>query len=219
MNMTAERSLEIITEQIVQSRKAVSKDVGQSLYVSGLCTMGMAVVVSLINYFSFSPLGHFLWLVLPLIIWWVLRNNKERVNAPVSLVSTLVSKTWWTFAVFAISYAVLANIWNFIMGRMYTPDEYVRMHMPITTIVILLMAMAVSITGHILKSRWLVWFGIIAGLLVVINSPIGIGTIILCRLYSSQVVSMWSFIDPCPIVFLFALIGLMLPGLMLKKQK
>ena len=43
MNMTAERSLEIITEQIAQSRKAVSKDVGQSLYVSGLCTMGMAL--------------------------------------------------------------------------------------------------------------------------------------------------------------------------------
>lgn len=60
MNMTAERSLEIITEQIVQSRKAVSKDVGQSLYVLGLYTMGMAVVVSLINYFSLTPLGHLL---------------------------------------------------------------------------------------------------------------------------------------------------------------
>ena len=30
-NMTAERSLEIITEQIAQSRKAVSKSTGQSL--------------------------------------------------------------------------------------------------------------------------------------------------------------------------------------------
>ena len=39
-NMTAERSLQIITEQIAQSRKAVSKDVGRSLYVLGLCGMG-----------------------------------------------------------------------------------------------------------------------------------------------------------------------------------
>ena len=30
-NMTAERSLEIITKQIEQSRKSVSKDVGMSL--------------------------------------------------------------------------------------------------------------------------------------------------------------------------------------------
>lgn len=219
MNMTAERSLEIITEQIAQSRKAVSKDVGQSFYVSGFCTMGMAIVVSLINYFSSSPLGHLLWLVLPFIIWWGLRNDKGRANAPVNLVGTLVSKTWWTFAVFTIGYAVLANIWNYIMVRMYPPDVYIHIHMPITPIVILLMAMAVSIMGHILKSRWLVWFGIIAGLLVVTNSHIGIGTIILSHLYSPEVVAKWSFINPCPIVFLFALIGLMLPGLMLKKQK
>ena len=34
MNMTAERSLEIITDQIAQSRRAVSKVTGQSLFVS-----------------------------------------------------------------------------------------------------------------------------------------------------------------------------------------
>ena len=37
MNLTAERSLEIITKQIAQSRKAVSKEVGQSLFIAGLC--------------------------------------------------------------------------------------------------------------------------------------------------------------------------------------
>ena len=125
MNLTAERSLEIITEQIAQSRKAVSKDVGQSLYVLGLYTMGMAVVVSLINYFSLTPLGHLLWLVLPFIIWWVLRNNKERVNAPVNLVGTLVSKTWWTFAVLAISYTVLATIWNFLLKKNKFPNRMI----------------------------------------------------------------------------------------------
>ena len=49
MNLTAERSLEIITEQIERSRRAVSKDTGQSLFVSGLCTMGMAVIVAIVN--------------------------------------------------------------------------------------------------------------------------------------------------------------------------
>ena len=39
--MTAERSLEIITEQIERSRQVVAKDTGRSLYVSGLCTMGI----------------------------------------------------------------------------------------------------------------------------------------------------------------------------------
>ena len=38
-NMTAERSLEIITKQIEQSRRVVSKTTGQSLYISGICIM------------------------------------------------------------------------------------------------------------------------------------------------------------------------------------
>ena len=48
-NMTAERSLAIITEQIERSRRAVSKSTGQSLYISGLCTMAMAVIVPIVN--------------------------------------------------------------------------------------------------------------------------------------------------------------------------
>ena len=86
-NMTAERSLEIITEQIAQSRKTVSKDVGQSLCVSGLYTMGMAVVVTVINIVAgnngFTPFGHWLWMVLPIIIWLFMRNiHKGDAHTP-----------------------------------------------------------------------------------------------------------------------------------------
>ena len=35
INMTAERSLEIITKQIESSRKAVAQDVGMSLFIAG----------------------------------------------------------------------------------------------------------------------------------------------------------------------------------------
>ena len=46
-NMSAERSLEIITQQIEQSRKVVSKDVGNCLSVVGMLTMAMAILVSI----------------------------------------------------------------------------------------------------------------------------------------------------------------------------
>ena len=49
-NLTAERSLEIITEQIEQSRRTVSQSTGQALYVSGLCTVAMSGVVAIVNY-------------------------------------------------------------------------------------------------------------------------------------------------------------------------
>ena len=40
-NLTAERSLEIITAQIERSRKTVSKDAGLSLFIAGLCIIGI----------------------------------------------------------------------------------------------------------------------------------------------------------------------------------
>ena len=222
MNLTAERSLEIITEQIAQSRKAVSKDVGQSLFVAGLCTMAMSVVVAVFNIVScnngMTSLGHLLWFLLPLIIWVAMRNtNKEK--APVSFVGSLVGKTWWTFAAFTIGYFILAIVWNFIIGRLCTPSEYAIVHIPIAPVIILLMAMAVSITGHILKSKWLVWFGIIGGLLVAFADTVGLVGNFLAHFYTLQTVGMWHCILPCPSVFLFALVGLTLPGWMLKKQQ
>ena len=228
MNMTAERSLEIITEQIAQSRKAVSKRTGQSLYVAGMCTMGMAVVVAMVNIAAvnngFSPLGHLLWFVLPVVIWLAMRkiNNKERVHAPESFVASLVGKTWWTFGVLVLGFFILANVWNVLIVHLATdvePVVAVSQQVKITPVIILLMAMAISITGHILKSNWLVWFGIIGGLVVAVGDYAGIISAILARTCSIKTVGVWHFVSPCLSVFLFALIGLMLPGLMLKRQK
>ena len=68
-NMTAERSLEIITKQIEQNRRAVSKTLGQSLYISGLCIMATSVLVAIINFLAMSSgmvgIGHLLWFLLP----------------------------------------------------------------------------------------------------------------------------------------------------------
>ncbi len=61
MELTAERSLEIITEQIEKSRQAVSKDTGQWLFVSGLTTMLMSVIVASVNLLTRMPIAHLLW--------------------------------------------------------------------------------------------------------------------------------------------------------------
>ena len=69
-NLTAERSLEIITEQIAQSRRAVSKTVGQSLYIAGLCTMCVAIIIGIGFYFTCDGIFYLLYLALPFIIYW-----------------------------------------------------------------------------------------------------------------------------------------------------
>ena len=225
-SMTAERSLEIITEQIERSRRTVSKSIGQSLYVAGLCTMGMAVVVTIVNLLiltlGYSPIGYLLWFALPVIIWAALRNiHKQSDSASMSLIGTLVGKTWWTFAVLVLGFFLLANIWNKILAlSSISPMAYIAHHVSILPIIILLMGMAVSVTGHILKSKWLVWFGIIASLMVAIGHYAGLGTMILARLGASpMMVSRAEVVFPCLSVFFFALIGLILPGIMLKKER
>lgn len=224
MNMTAERSLEIIKEQIERSRRAVSKDTGQSLFIAGLCTMGMAVIVTIVNIIAgntgFMPVGHLLWIVLPLLIWLIMRHlNKNHTQAPVDIVGSLVGKTWWTFAVFTLGFFLMGNIWNFMMSRLCPPSDYALVNIHISTYVILLMAMAVSIMGHILKQQWLVWFGIIGGLLIAISDRADIIAWFLARLCTVETVGMWSSVKPCPTIFIFALVGLTIPGWILKNKK
>ena len=134
MNLTAERSLEIITEQIEKSRQAVSKDAGQWLFVSGLIIMGMAVVAALLNYFTVYKggalpgfWGHLLWFVLPLVIWVVMKFiNRGRAHVPENLVGTLVRKTWYTVFTFAIVYTIFAAVLNRIMICYFEIEVYNR---------------------------------------------------------------------------------------------
>lgn len=220
-NLTAERSLEIITEQIERSRNVVAKDTGQLLYMSGLATMGTAAMVALANGLSASPLGHLLWLVLPIIIWLIMRiHNKKQIQAPVSLVGTLVVRTWWSFGGIVIGFYLFALIWNFLVMRLYDDLATATQAMvAITPVIILLMGMAVAITGHILKRRWLVLFGILGGLFVAFCEYSGIiRAIIVYSCASVKTIIVFSLITPCLSIFLFSLIGLVIPGLMLKKQ-
>lgn len=221
VNLTAERSLEIITEQIERSRNVVAKDTGQLLYLSGLATMITAVMVALANGLSASPLGHLLWLALPIVIWWIMRiHYRKQVQVPVSLVGTLVGRTWWTFGWIVIGFYLFALIWNYLILRLLdNPAIAAQAMVTITPVIILLMGMAVAITGHILKRRWLVLFGILGGLLVAFCEYSGvISTLIAVSSTSARTIIVWELITPCLSIFLFSLIGLVIPGWMLKKQ-
>ena len=220
-NLTAERSLEIITEQIERSRIVVAKDTGQLLYLSGLATMGTAIMVALANGLSSSPMGQLLWLVLPFIIWGIKRiHDNKQVQAPVSLVGTLVCKTWWSFGYIVIGFYLFALIWNFLVMRLYDDLATATQAMvTITPVIILLMGMAVAITGQILKRRWLVLFGILGGLFVAFCEYSGIiRAIIVYSSASVKTIIVFNLITPCLSIFLFSLIGLVIPGWLLKKQ-
>ena len=227
-NLTAERSLEIITQQIEQSRRDVSKTTAQSLYIAGICIMCTAVLVAIINIITMSQgmigIGHLLWFLLPFIILKLSRKyTKDSARTPVSLVSSMIAKTWTTFGYFAIGFFVIALIWSFVAPRFLQPSEFVVSQIRVAPVIVLLMGMAITITGHILRQRWLITFGIVAGLLCFAWEHFHLGEgIVLALLDSNSAFALTaagiSSSLPCLTIFIFALVGLLLPGMMLKKQ-
>ena len=88
MNLTAERSLEIITEQIERSRKSVSQDVGMTLLISGLCIAGVAIIVTVGELLTKNWIFYLLYMLIPIFIWAIERyvnRNKPKVPASVML--------------------------------------------------------------------------------------------------------------------------------------
>lgn len=220
-NMSAERSLEIITQQIEQSRKVVSKDVGNCLSVVGMLTMAMAILVSITIYVTESPLGHLLWFLLPILIWLTQKKYyKKQTATPINLVGTLIEKTWWTFAIFTLVFFLISIIYNYLIVRYNSPDVYATLRLRVSPFIPLLMGMSITMTGHILRSKWLVLFGIIAGLGAFAFEWVGVGNWLLMSLTGKTpaALAISNVILPCLTIVIFAFVGLTLPGEILKKQ-
>ncbi|MBR4218882.1 MAG: hypothetical protein IKR71_07535 [Bacteroidales bacterium] len=224
-NMTAERSLKIITEQIEKNRRAVSKTLGQSLYISGLCIMATSVLVAIINFLSMSAgfvgFGHLLWFLLPVAIWFFSRKYiKERAHTPTNMVGHMVAKTWQTFAIFALGFFIVAIVCTSILFPMMTTAEYSVVQIRVAPIIVLLMGMAIAMNGQILNQRWLVWFGAVAGLLCFVWEHFEVLTWLLVHCLPLEPYEASVFMSTLPLVtiFIFGFVGLLLPGMMLKKQ-
>ena len=219
-NMTAERSLEIITEQIERSRRAVARDTGLTLYVAGLCLMGMALLIGICIFFTNNVAYYLLYILLPVIIYFADRYAKRnKPKAPASFVATMVDKTWQTFGLFTLLFFVFFIFYNALMGRMESLEVYARLKIDPLRIILLMMGMAITINGYTLKSRWMVWCGIIGGIGGFVWESFYVTETIVGRLYPiSRAVGMANGLIPGIMIAVYAFIGLTLPGLMLKKQ-
>ena len=225
INMTAERSLEIITEQIERSRKSVSEDVGMSLFISGLCIIGIACVTSICALLTGNMAFHLLYVLVPVLVIGIERYVKRnKPKAPTSFIGTMVDKTWQTFGIFVLTFFILSILFNKLMIH----DALVADNMQVyfqnrispVRIILLMMGMAVTINGYTLKSKWMVWCGIIGG----------IGGFFWEAFCVTQTLIAWSglpleyygnagVIAPNLMMAVFTFIGLTLPGWMLLKQR
>ena len=224
-NLTAERSLEIITEQIERSRKTASKDVGMSLFIAGLCIIGVAFITIICTLLTGNMIFHLLYVLIPFLVIGIDRYIKRnKPKAPVSLIGNMVDKTWQTFGIFVLSFFVLSIAFNKLMLHdALVADNiqvYYQNHINPVRIILLMMGMAVTINGYTLKSKWMVWCGIIGGIGGFFWEAFGVTQTLLAR---SRIPLDYFFtaqtIAPNLIMAVFTFIGLTLPGWMLIKHK
>ena len=223
--LTAERSLEIITQQIERSRKSVSEEVGMSLFIAGLCIIGVAFVTVVCALLTGNMAFHLLYVLVPILVIGIeryVKRNKPKV--PDSFIGKMVDKTWQTFGIFVLTFFVLSILFNKLMIH----DALVADNMQVyfqnrinpVRIILLMMGMAVTINGYTLKSKWMVWCGIIGGIGGFFWESFCVTQTILawCRL-PLEYYSAAQAIAPNLIMAIFTFIGLTLPGWMLKKQQ
>ena len=220
MNLTAERSLEIITEQIERSRKSVAEDAGMTLLISGLCIVGVAIIVSIGALLTHNWVFYLLYMLIPIFIWAIERHVKRnKPKVPASVISNMVDKTWQTFGIFVVAFFVLSILFNNLMFY----DAQVADNMQVyfqnrinpVRIILLLMGMAVTINGYILKSKWMVWCGIIGGLGGFFWEAFRITDTLAAR---TDLPALYT-ITPNLMMAVFTFIGLTLPGWMIIRNK
>lgn len=159
--LTAERSLEIIKKQIELSRMSTEKNAGIPMIMWG----SLVCITALIVWYLWGTTGNAawncLWFIMAFIGWgctiWM--NKKEKKSGvPNTLISTMMNKIWLSFGIFAsilpIFIYVLAPLF---LGKLGIGCSY-------TPLVILLLGIATTITGLILKNNWITTGGIIGGL-------------------------------------------------------
>ena len=160
--MTAQESLKLISETLNNSRKSILRNHAKYYVLWGSLLTVFSLVIYLLWHSTGKPAWNLLWFAMPvfgyLIAW---RLGKKDNALPESFVGNLTGKVWAIFGLFSV---VLSAIAVFLVP------------MPITFTIIVLLGLAESITGVILKN----WPIIICGFLV------GVGGAVAAMLLKSE---------------------------------
>ncbi len=220
--MTAERSLEIIGEVMEQNRSRVTEFLRRWMLVAGLTTIGVAVLVGIIGVWLRIPLS--LWLLIPLIMYLVMKRVEG--SAPqnsLGVVGMWVKDVWISFMLMVFVLGFLSSVSNFLLIRLCCGNvcDVAPVLMDDIKALWPLLGMAVSITGFLLRKKLLVACGLLVGVLGFFFWHFGV----LGRLYihlmpvdPTFMGTVWSPLQEPFAFVIFALVGMILPALLLKSE-
>ncbi len=160
--MTVNESLALITETMNNSRKAILRNSAKHFVLWGCVLMVLSFTIWQLWSSTGNPAWNYLWFAMPVIGYpLALVLSKKDETAPQSEISRLIGYVWTAFGVFAISLSAIAVF-------------AVPMH--ITLLIVVLLGLAESISGVLLKN----WPIIICGFIL------GVGGAVAATLWKSE---------------------------------
>ena len=160
--MTAQQSLQIITETFNKSRKGILLNSAKYFILWGALLTAVSLVIYLLWNLTGKPQWNFLWFAMPAIGYpLAMLMGKYDVSVPQNEVSKMLTGVWRVFGVFAITLSVLAIC---------------LVPMNVSLIIVIILGLAECMSGVLLKN----WPIIICGFLL------GVGGAVVAMLVKSE---------------------------------
>ena len=152
--MTAQQSLQIISETFNKSRKDILSNSAKYFMLWGALLTATSLVIYLLWHLSGKPEWNFLWFAMP-VVGYPLAALMGKYNKaiPQNEVSKMLSGVWRVFGAFAITLSAVAIF-------------LVPMH--VTLIIVIIMGLAECMSGVLLKN----WPIIIGGFLLGVGGAV-----------------------------------------------
>ena len=148
MDMTAQQSLQIITETFNKSRKGILRNSAKYFMLWGALLTVISLVIYLLWHFTGRPQWNFLWFAMPVIGYpAAAMMGKYDVNIPQNEVSKMLTGVWRVFGTFAITLSAIAIC---------------LVPMNVSLIIVIILGLAECMSGVLLKN----WPVIICGFLL-----------------------------------------------------
>ena len=160
--MSAQQSLQIITETFNKSRKGILRNSAKYFLLWGALLTAISLIIYLLWNLTGKPQWNFLWFAMPAIGYpLAMLMGKYDVSVPQNEVSKMLTGVWRVFGVFAITLSVLAIC---------------LVPMNVSLIIVIILGLAECMSGVLLKN----WPIIVCGFLL------GVGGAVVAMLVKSE---------------------------------
>ena len=146
--LTAERSLEIISEAIEQGKRDVMRNAGAPMIMWGVLTCVTGCLVCTLWMLTTNPVWNVLWFAMCAVGWlaYAVMRRKERAGGkPDSYIWRLIRWVWLVFGMLAVAVAFFGML-------SYDASVYAS-RLPITAVIMLLLMSASAVTAYVLKDK------------------------------------------------------------------